>query len=204
VDRVPLLAEREELRGEHGRRDRRADPLVRPEFAGRGRADHDRQEVEHRLVHRVEQHVAGRLLIERGAGILPAEGVSDDDEGDDQRGAEQCPEDRAKGVREELERVVDPPVLPPDTPVLLLRGGGPLLPHPRLLDDRVVELGDTTAHDDLESVAALRDDTEHGRHRLEGLLICSVAVGEPESQSGRAVGEVDDVVRTADLLEDAP
>ena len=152
----------------------------------------------------MQQDIAVGLLLHGGAEVLPAEGVGEHEHGDDQRGAEQCPQHRAEGVGEELEAEVHPVVLPPDTSVLLLRGGGVRVPHPRFPDDGVVELGDATAHHHLDAVAALRHHAEDGRGVLQGGEVRPAPVVELESQSGRTVGEVGDVVRTTHLLEDAP
>ena len=123
-DGVTGGAQCEEFRGEQRGRDGGTDPLIGAELTGGGRTDHDRQEVEHRAPHGMQEHVGVRLLIHRCTEVLEAEGVGQHQEGDDQRGTEQGPQDRTEGVGEEFETVVHPGVLASHSAVFLGAGGG--------------------------------------------------------------------------------
>ena len=66
------------------------------------------------------QAVALRLFFQRRAKVLNANGIRQHQQRDDEGGTKQRPQNRAEGIREELEAVVDPIVLTPHTVVVLL------------------------------------------------------------------------------------
>ena len=219
-DGVALVAQRDELRGQHRRRDRGTDPLVGAELPRGGGADHDRQEVEHRAPHGVEELPRRwqRLAFGR-VEVLDAERVGEHQQRDDQRRAEQRPQHRPERVGEEFEAVVDPAELAADAVVLLLAVGagfrpgllalrrlGPAVPvavpHPGLAHEALVVVAHVAAHDHLQAGVALGDDAEDLVVGVDGVLVGERQVVEVEAQAGGAVRHGGDVLRSADVVQD--
>jgi hypothetical protein len=176
------------------------------QLLGRVVRHHDRQEVEHRAPHRVDEH-PGRGLVRR-AEVDHAEGVQHRGERDDQRGAEQHAEQRPERVGQVLEHRVQPG----DLAARLGAGGGlhvgvglPARAHAghlRQVHDLREHRLHGSADDDLVAVAGLRHGAHHAGHRLHGLLVDRRGVAQLEAQPGGAVGQAEDVLRPSDGPDD--
>ena len=156
--------------------------------------------------------VARRLVFHVGAEVLQAESIGQNEQGDNQRGTEQRPQDGAEGVRQELEAVVDPPGLA-DAAVLLLAVGTDLraacvaLVLARridawLLNDCLIVVSDAAAHDDLVSVLALVHGAENGFVRFESLLVNLGWVSNLKTQARCAVRQRRNVVSATNIFDD--
>ena len=157
ISGISCFAQGQKLRGKKCRWDSGGDPHVRTQLLSRGRTHHYREEVKDRLEHGVSQTEAFRLLIQRRTEVLNTKGVRQDQQHDDERGAQQCPENWAEGIRKKLEAVIYPVVLATNAVVLLL-GGRRFLTgsvYTGLLDDFVVVVSNAATHDYLVAVGAL-------------------------------------------------
>ena len=159
--------------------------------------------------------VASGLLGHGCTEVLPARGIGQNEQGDNERGTKQRPQDGAERIRQELEAVVDPSGLA-DAAVLLgavfvdLRAtrvaAVPLVltgrVDARLFDNGLVVVGDAATHDDLVSVLALVHGAEDGLVRFERLLVDLGRIGKLETQARRAVRQRRDVVSATNIFDD--
>ena len=212
-DTTSVAAQSEELGREQRRHDGGADPGVDLELLGGVVGHHDRQEVENAAVHGVNEQQRHRFLLIGGVGVDEVEGLEDGLARDNEGGAQQDRQQRAEGVGQVFEEGVDESVLAArlgpgrslDVGVRLSSGAGGAASrrfHGRQAVDLLVDAGDRAADDDLVAVPALGDRAHDARDLLDRRLVDDGGVVQLEAESGRAVGEADDVPGAADGLQD--
>ena len=192
VHGIPLATHGEEFRGEEGRGDGGTHPLVRPKFPSGAGTHHDRQEVEHRLVGGVQQLEHRRLGLNIILERLNSEGVKQHQEGNHQRGTEQCPQDGAERVGQKFESIVDESVFATHPAIFFLVASGSslgiIVAHARQGFNTLVVFGNVTTHHNLQPGGTLRDHPQHGRVIVKRILVGLRLVRQLEPQARCTVG----------------